>query len=116
MSGLCYIDQHLTEAYSKKSIQKVRLELISKTLNPPLKNPSKEICYSIDSLRDRFEEILISENQSINNIKSVTLEFKIKPKGYFQYCFAELATIDNKKLKSVVSYSGKVGEILQHFK
>ena len=58
-SGLCYLHPHLGKFCKNISLNKISVNLISESLEPPFQETSREIEISVSSLREKFEEILI---------------------------------------------------------
>ena len=112
-SGLCYLHPHLGEYGKNKSINKISVNLLSESFEPPLQEISSEIEMSVSALREKFEVILKSEKMCLTDIKDVVLEFEFDKDDYPRYCYAKLTVESGKIFESAITSGGEVGEILR---
>ncbi len=106
ISGLCYVHPHLGKECKNAKINLVKLNLLQFSFTPQLEPISKELYLSAIALKDKFVELLKSENIDISSIKTAYAQFSFLQDFYPDNCNVHIVTNDIKIIDITVNSLG----------
>ncbi len=113
VSGLCYVHPHLGSICKELGYREISVNLIGLGLNPQLKETTKELTLSTNSLREFFNGVLESENMNVSELTSAEAIFFFHKGRWPTASVVRVATNEKKTIECCADSSGRRGEILQ---
>lgn len=112
VSGLCYVHPHLGEKCKEIGIKSIGINLLKPGFDAELLSITEELELSTNALREKFSELLVSENIKDSEIKSAYVTFGFLRGLWPTSCYIEVVTVEGKKIEVAVDSSGKTAEVL----
>jgi len=110
VSGLSYVNPHLSEACEKVGLHCIEIELLTKNSCPLQFLGNEPLELSLNELKLTLMKILKSEDYEPSQLKSAKLEFSFyhdKNNYYSSDCKATLHSTENRIYEKAVNYFGE---------
>lgn len=112
VSGLSYVHPHISKACEELGVSSIVIELLSDPPYPIEFEGNTPLKLSLESLKEKFSEILEREDFSFNDLASAKIQFWFYHQShnkdhYRSDCKATLTSINGKVYEAAVNYIGK---------
>lgn len=104
VSGLCYVHPYLGAVCHELGIKSVGVGLLEASFDPVLRNIPKELSFSTNALREKFLEILASENISLNEIQDAYATFQFLQTKWPAVCCVRVRDSKGKIIEAAVRW------------
>ena len=115
MSGLCCVHPHLGSACEEQGIKSVQVGLLDAGFDPVLGCIPKELSLSTNALREKFVEILASENISLNEVQEASATFQFLQSKWPLGCCVSVRNSKGEIIEAAVGSDGNSAEVLRGY-